>query len=152
MPALTVADVMRQVPATISPTATLRDVVREMKEKKTNGLIVTDEDGRVVGILSSWDVIQVIVPDYLEEDRHLAAFESGDTFAARILELADSPVESFMTAPVRTVTPSDTLMEAATILSEAHIRQLPVIDDKGILVGYLNRTDMKLAIAELLGV
>lgn len=152
MPLLKVADVMRDVPAVIAPENTLRDAVRIMKEEKTNGLIVVNAEQRVIGILSSWDVIQVIVPDYLEEDRHLAAFESGDTFAARITELADIAVSTFMTTPVQTVSPDDTLMQAATILSESHIRQLPVVQADGMLVGYLNRTDMKLKIAELLGV
>lgn len=152
MSVLSVSDVMRGVPAVITPEETLRDAVRIMKEKKTNGLIVLDGNRRVVGILSSWDVIQVIVPDYLEEDRHLAAFESGDTFAMRIAELADIPVSTFMTTPVQTVNPDDSLMQAATILSESHIRQLPVVQKDGELVGYLNRTDMKLKIAELLGV
>ena len=152
MVAQLVSDIMRKVPATLPSSASLKDAVRAMKETKANGIIVVEKDGKVSGILSSWDVIQVIVPDYLEEDRHLSAFESGDTFAARIIELANEPISSFMTKVVHTVHPEDSLMRAATILSESQIRQLPVVHSDGTLAGYLNRTDMKLAIADILGV
>lgn len=152
MPALRVSDIMREVPATIAPDASLRDAVRAMIEKKTNGLIVVQDDRSIAGIISSWDIIELIVPDYLEDDKHLAAFEAGDTFADRIKELAETKVEDFMTKEVRSVNPDDSVMQAATILSEAKIRQLPVVDSDGKLVAYLNRTDMKLAIAKVLGV
>lgn len=147
-----VGDIMRAVPTTIRPETTMREAVRIMVGEKANGLIVTDEQGKVVGILSSWDIIQFIVPDYLEDDKHLAAFEAESTFDNRIKQVAESPVSEFMTKEVRTVSPDDALMQAATVLSEFHIRQLPVVDSDEKLVGYLNRTDMKLAIARVLGI
>ena len=42
-------------------------------------------------------------------------------------------------------------MEAAALLSTFHIRQLPVVDNDGNLVGYINRTDIKLAVGRALG-
>ena len=97
-------------------------------------------------------MISRIVPDYLEEDQHLAAFEAGDLFAKRVHALAEESVASFMTTKVHTVKPDSTLMEAAAVLSEFRIRQLPVVGEDGILVGYLNRTDIKKAIGEVLGI
>lgn len=129
---------------------TVKQAVQTMLDKKTNGLVIVDKKEKVVGILSSWDIIAYLVPDYLEEDKHLAAFESGDVFAERINEVAEDPVSKFMSTVVRTIKPEHTLMEAATLLSEFHIRQLPVVDDEGRLVGYLNRTDIKKAIGDVL--
>lgn len=147
----TVANYMRQDVATLQATATLRDAVATMIQHNTNGLVVVDDDRRVTGILSSWDVIQHIVPNYLEEDKHLASFEAGDVFAQRIREVANDPITKFMTAKVKTVNQKDTLMEAAALLSEFRIRQLPVVDDDGRLVGYINRTDIKRAVGDVLG-
>lgn len=149
---MTVGEFMRAVPRTITAETTMKDAVRIMVEDKMNGVIIASPEGEVAGILSSWDVVQLIVPDYLEDDKHLAAFEAGATFERRIHQYADTPVADFMTKEVRTVTSDDSLMQAATILSEFRIRQLPVVDKEGKLVGYLNRTDMKLAIAKVLGV
>ena len=135
---------------TISKTATFKEAVSMMTEKMTNGVIVVDEFQKVAGILSSWDIIQYIVPDYLEEDKHLAAFESGDVFIRRIKDVANNPVTEFMTSKVHKIHSEQSLMTAATILSEFHIRQLPVVDHDDVLIGYLNRTDIKKAIAEIL--
>lgn len=146
-----VSDYMQTDVHTILANSSLKEAVKIMLNEHTNGLVVVDQERRVVGMLSSWDVIQYIVPDYLEEDKHLASFESGDVFAQRIEQLAEEPIENFMTKQVHATKQSHTLMEAATLLSEFKIRQLPVVDDEGKLVGYLNRTDMKKAIGQVLG-
>lgn len=146
-----VRDWMRTEVKTASPSTTISEMVTLMLEQKTNGIVIVDADQKVVGILSSWDIIQYIVPDYLEEDKHLASFESADTFALRIKQVADDPVSKCMTKEVKIIHPDDPLMEAITLLSEFHIRQLPVVDDSGTLVGYLNRTDIKRAVGNVYG-
>ncbi len=145
-----VKDYMRTPVKTVSPQTTLRVAVERMIQEKTNGLVVVDDQQKVVGILSSWDVIQYLVPDYLEEDKHLAPFESGALFAKRTLELQNDSIDKFMTTSVHSVKPTSSIMEAATTLSEYGIRQLPVVDEEGTVIGYLNRTDLKHVIGEIL--
>ena len=141
---------MRSPVVTLHPEANLEEAVNMMVEKKTNGVVVTDAEGHVAGILSGWDIIQHIVPDYLEEDKHLADFEAGIVFEKRVAQLANDPISKFMTHDVHTVQAQSSLMSAATVLSEFRIRQLPVVDENGMLVGYLNRTDIKKAIHDAL--
>ncbi|PIR75081.1 MAG: hypothetical protein COX82_00375 [Candidatus Magasanikbacteria bacterium CG_4_10_14_0_2_um_filter_41_10] len=57
-----------------------------------------------------------------------------------------------MTKDVQTIKQHGSLMKAVTMLSKFHIRQLPVVDDTGKLVGYLNRTDIKRAVGKVLGI
>lgn len=147
-----VGDHMRSPAIAIHPDATLREAIELMLKEKTNGIVVTDEDGTLRGILSSWDIIEHIVPDYLEEDMHLAPFEDGSTFVNRIRETANDPVNTIMTKEVHAVKASSTIMEATTTLSEHGIRQLPVVDDEQKVIGYLNRTDIKKLIGEVLGI
>ncbi|OGH66520.1 MAG: hypothetical protein A3B90_00760 [Candidatus Magasanikbacteria bacterium RIFCSPHIGHO2_02_FULL_41_13] len=137
---------------TLSPNTSLKEAVRMMIESKTNGAVVVGQNNKVVGILSSWDIIQYIVPEYLEQDMHLATFESGDIFAIRTLELQNDPISKFMSTSLHTCKADHSIMEAATLLSEFHIRQLPVVDDNEILVGYINRTDIKRAVGNVLGI
>jgi len=147
-----VSDYMQTKTVTLSPNSTLKEAVAVMIQAKTNGAVVVDENKKVVGILSSWDIIEYIVPNYLEEDRHLASFESADVFEQRVVELQNDPISKFISKEVHTSKADHSIMEAATLLSEFHIRQLPVVDDNGILVGYINRTDIKLAIGAILGI
>ena len=147
-----VSEYMKTEVVTVPKTAVMKEAIEIMITKKTNGLVVIDENNKVVGILSSWDIIQYVVPDYLEDDKHLASFEAGDLFGKRVTQLAEDSITKFMTSQVHSVHPDSSLMEAASTLSEFHIRQLPVIDNTGSLVGYLNRTDIKKAFAEVLGI
>lgn len=137
---------------TISKSATLREAVELMIREKTNGLVITNGNREVVGILSSWDIIKQVVPDYLEDEEHLASFEAESVFVKRTQEVADDPVERFMTKNVHKVKATDTLMEAAALLAEHGIRQLPVVDENEKLVGYINRTDIKRAVGDVLGI
>ena len=152
MDIFTVAQFMRSSSPIIHPDQTFKDAVVVMLEHKTNGLVVVDELKKVVGIISSWDLIQYIVPDYLEQDMHLAAFEAGATLEERVHSLANVTIKNVMTKEVCVIKKEATLMEAAALLSQYRIRQLPVVDDAGILCGYLNRTDIKFAIAKILGI
>lgn|SRR3989338_10692692 len=147
-----VSDYMQTKTLTLSPNTSLKEAVRMMIESKTNGAVVVGQNNKVVGILSSWDIIQYIVPEYLEQDMHLATFESGDIFAIRTLELQNDPISKFMSTSLHTCKADHSIMEAATLLSEFHIRQLPVVDDNEILVGYINRTDIKRAVGNVLGI
>ena len=143
---------MQNVVTTVDVNATFREALQKMVDGRTNGLVVVDGENYVKGILSSMDLIQYLVPDYLEEDKHLAAFEAAEEFSNRIEEIADEPITKFMTDKVHTIKANRTLMEAATMLSEFAIRQIPVVDDDDKLVGYINRTDVKKAIARVLGI
>jgi len=145
-----VADFMRETVVKVPITATLREALIVMIRERTNGVVVVDAQGKVGGILSSWDFIQHIVPDYLEEDKHLASFEAGETFIELARQIAGDPITKFMTKQVHTIMPEQSIMQAAALLSTFHIRQLPVVDKEGKLVGYLNRTDVKLAMGKAL--
>ena len=132
--------------------ATMQEAVQQMIRCKRNGLIIINDEKKVVGILSIWDIIEHIVPDYLEEDKHLASFEAADVFGQRIKETANDPIASFMTTKVHTVQADDSLMQVATMLSEFRLRQLPIVDNDGVLVGSISRTDVKIAIGRVLGI
>lgn len=147
-----VSEYMQRNVVTAPKTATFKDAVEILIKNHTNGAVVVDESNRVAGIISSSDLIQYIVPDYLEEDKHLASFEASDVFAKRIEKVANDSVTKFMTAPVHTIKPHHALIEASTLLSEFHIRQLPVVDETNMLIGYINRTDIKKAIGRALGI
>ncbi|PIZ95687.1 MAG: hypothetical protein COX80_03835 [Candidatus Magasanikbacteria bacterium CG_4_10_14_0_2_um_filter_33_14] len=143
---------MQNVVTSVNINATFSEALQKMVDGRTNGLVVVDDENYVKGILSSIDLISYLVPDYLEEDKHLAAFEVAEEFTTRIKEIENEPITKFMTKDVHTIKEDRTLMEAATILSEFKIRQIPVVNEEEKLVGYINRTDIKKAIAHVLGI
>ena len=52
-------------------------------------------------------------------------------------------VKDWMTANVITVTPDTTLPDAHQLMKQHNIRRLPVLDDKGRLVGVITRGDVR---------
>jgi CBS domain-containing protein len=148
----TIDGYMKTKVTTVNQGATFKDALEIMAKNKRNGLVVLDDNNKVVGMLSSLGLIRHVVPDYLEEDKHLAAFESEDIFEKRTKEVKNDPIESFMNKHFFTVRTHHSLMEAATLMSEHNIRHLPVVDENSKLVGYITRTDIKKAMADILNI
>ena len=143
----TVFDSMQKQVVTIAETATFKEAVKKMIYAKTNGLVVTNEREEIKGILSSWDLIK-----HLVDDKYATVVESDENLERRINAIADDPIMKFVTTRVVTVNQNDPLLKAARLLAEFNIRQLPVVDDDQKLVGYINRTDLKKAVGEILGI
>ena len=98
---------------TISPQATVYDAVRVMAEKSIGALIVTNEAQQVVGILSERDYTRKIV---------LMERTSKETI-----------VEEIMTATVLTVSTTSTVEYCLTLMTDKHLRHLPVVENEKLL-------------------
>ena len=98
---------------TISPQATVYDAVRVMAEKSIGALIVTNEAQQVVGILSERDYTRKIV---------LMERTSKET-----------TVEEIMTATVLTVSTTSTVEHCLTLMTDKHLRHLPVVENEKLL-------------------
>jgi CBS domain-containing protein len=107
--------------ATVSPEATLDDVVRGLSEHGVGALVVTDADGAVAGMISERDIVRVLASE-----------------GAGALE---RPVADVMVRPVTTCRPTTTATELETTMTEGRMRHLPVVDD-GRLVGIVSIGDV----------
>lgn len=145
-----VKDYMRSDVIDIKENATIKEAISLMINKKTNALVVTDAERHVTGIITSWGIIEAVVPDYLEQDKKLASFESGHMFEKRVKDMSEQLVKDVMSTEVHVIKPEDSLMNTTTQISQFHIRQLPVVNDDRVLVGYINHTDIKRAMGDVL--
>lgn len=131
---------------TISPDKNLSDAVAQMVEKKTNSLIVVDAENKPVGIISSYSLIQTVVPEYLKEDPLYSQFGAEGTFDKYVVENKEKKVEEIMTRNFHALSVEDAMIEAASFSTEGVIRILPVVDAEGKLVGAITRTCIKNAL------
>ncbi|HHY54853.1 MAG TPA: IMP dehydrogenase [Chloroflexi bacterium] len=104
-------------PITLPPDATLRDAEQLMAKYKISGVPITDDAGRLVGILTNRDV----------------RFATDDTRPIRDYMVT----EHLITAPLGT-----TLAEAQEILHRYRIEKLPLVDDGGHLRGLITYKDI----------
>lgn len=113
--------VKRPGSVTISADASVYDALVLMAEHDIGAVVVIDGASRVVGVLSERDYARKIIL----HDKHSR----------------DVPVSEIMTRRVVYVTPSDSLEHCMTLVTERHIRHLPVIDGSA-LVGVLSIGDL----------
>lgn len=105
---------------TITPDATVRELVALLAEHNVGALVVSDDGERVTGIVSERDVV-----------RRLHADDA----------VLDAPVSQIMTAEVRTCAAEDGLTDLMQTMTEHRIRHVPVVAD-GKLTGIISIGDV----------
>ena len=105
---------------TIGPDARVLDSLRLMAEKNIGALLVVEND-KLAGIVSERDYARKVI---------LHGKSSHDT-----------PVREIMTARVVCVQPENTVEECMALMTDKHIRHLPVIENER-LVGILSIGDL----------
>ena len=106
--------------ASLPSTATMKDAVALLAERRIGAVPVVDR-GVVAGIFSERDVT------------HFLASEGAAAL--------DRPLSEVMTSPVQTVTASDAVIAALSLMTRRRIRHLPVVED-GRLVGFVSIGDL----------
>ena len=105
---------------TISPDATVFEAISLMADKGIGAVVVTHEQ-QVVGILSERDYMRKVM--LMERSSKLTT------------------VKEIMTAKVLTVTTSVTVEECLDLMTDRHLRHLPVVEE-GILIGFISIGDL----------
>ena len=128
---ITVAEILRAKPNaavfSVGPDTSVLDAVNVLAEKGIGALVVLDK-GKLVGIVSERDFARKF------ELLHNSSL--------------DTPISQIMTANVITVGPRDTSQECMQLMTDRHLRHLPVVAE-GELIGLLSIGDLvKHTIAE----
>jgi CBS domain-containing protein len=105
---------------TISPDATVRELIARLTEHNIGAAVVSADGSTVAGIVSERDVV-----------RHLDGNDS----------VLSSTVAEIMTAEVSTCGPADSLDVVRSTMTEGRFRHLPVVDD-GRLIGVVSIGDI----------
>ncbi|MBC7092404.1 CBS domain-containing protein [Candidatus Bipolaricaulota bacterium] len=117
-------------------------VIYLMDQSGLTSLPVVDEEGRVVGIVSERDLIRAALPGYLDMLQSASFLPSVNQLARRLGEIAHEPIAKFMTREVVTVRPDDGDFHIADIMIRKGLKQIPVVDADGHLVGVVRRIDL----------
>jgi CBS domain-containing protein len=105
---------------TISPQATVFEAI-QLLERKNIGALPVVEGGKLLGIFSERDYARKV------------ALEGKNSH--------DTKVRDILTANVATITPHETIEDAMRIMTDKHIRHLPVMEGD-CMVGFISIGDM----------
>lgn len=134
------ADVMSHPVVTVREDDTLERAARIMLERNVGSVLVVDEDGRLVGILTQSDFTGA--PGGAFRAPRLLGETLPEEGAERIYEEArDKKVRELMSKVVSTVGEDEPLTHVIRRMVELDLRHMPVVRD-GIPVGIVTRRDL----------
>jgi CBS domain-containing protein len=118
---LKVEDIM-SVPPVIAPEdATVSDIARLMYENRIGSVLIVDNQGKLIGIVTERDITHACAMGILGKETKAFAI------------MTENPI---------TASPQMSVEEAFKKMKEANIRHLPVVDENGKPVGALSLRDV----------
>jgi len=105
-------------PVTLPPDAPVREALAVMERYHISGVPITENGGRLVGILTNRDL--------------------------RFVEDTEQPVSALMTSHNLVTAPTGTTLDQASAILHRHkVEKLPVVDDRGYLTGLITVKDIQ---------
>lgn len=151
-----VIDIMEPLKYWLTPEMTLDEAVSVMQKAKrghglsVNGIVVLDGYQKLVGIVSTTDIIRAILPPgmYLDDGPDGLSWEGLKK--DRQEKARKIHVSEIMAEDVRVIKTGESIMRCADKMLEEQMRRLPVIALDGRVVGVVYLRDVYNRVTELL--
>src|SRR5215475_7772574 len=141
------SDVMTRNVISVPPEATIDDAVELMLERGISGLLVVDQAGTLVGIVTEGDLLR---RDELGTGRRrswwLRLIASPGRQAADFTRTHGRKVADVMTHDIVSVDAKAPLEEIVALMEEHRIKRVPVLDGDHV-VGVVSRADLLRALS-----
>jgi len=127
-----VADSMQTEVRAVTSDTPVSEVVVSLADAQVTGLPVVDARNRVIGVVSSTDLINAQAEARSAEERQIL--------------LEQTPVRDIMTPKPLMIEATAEVKEAARHMLYAEVRRL-FVEENGVLVGVISQTDIVRAVA-----
>ncbi len=118
-------DIMTANPKYVTPQSNLVDAARVMKEENVGIVPVVEEGSRkLVGLVTDRDIAIRVVAE---------GRDSNNTSVANI-----------MSTDIKACRPEDSVDEVMNLMGKEQVRRVPIVDDRGSLVGIIAQADIVL--------
>jgi len=147
-------DVMTPIEEYLSPEMPICKAVIRMRNVKRQhglsikGMLVKNEQGAVVGMVSIKDIMRAVIPSYLSPDLSIFSWENMlEQMTGRV---KDKVVGDIMVKDVVTIDSDVPLMVCTDLMIKKGLQRLPVIDADNEVVGMVYIRDVYDIIADFL--
>lgn len=145
---ITVQNFMVKEVFSVTPETPLVDASKMMIERGINGLPVADNSGRLVGIVTEYDLLSkgsmIHIPTFMKLLKDLDLYRKDKVLISDELKgILTLKVADVMNPEPITLTPETPLEQAIQVFSEHHrVNPIPIIDAHKKLIGVLSRFDI----------
>jgi CBS domain-containing protein len=138
-------DIMTKELITVSPDTEILQATKLLLENRINGIPVTDETGKLLGILCQSDLIaqqkKLPIPSFFTFLDGLITLTSMKQIEKQVQKIAAITVAQAMTPNPVTVQPETDIEKVAALMVDKNFHTIPVVD-KGELVGIVGKEDI----------
>ncbi len=147
---LTARDVMQSHVITVSPESPLLDVQRLFVEEEINGAPVVDDAGRLLGVVSTRDLLRATADEhdtaasetrYFRDELEFSGPDWGSVLEDFQDRLAERSVSEVMTSGSVAVSPSARIAEIAALMRRERVHRV-LVAENGLLVGIISSFDL----------
>jgi len=132
-----VKDVMTTDVVSVPESAEYKDIVSVVRELRVSAFPVLDAAGHLVGVVSEADLLLKEAGQEALGGSLISSGRRGEQAKAAGVTAAE-----LMTTPAVTIGPEDSVVDAARLMHDRHVKRLPVVDQAGRLVGIVSRVDL----------
>ena len=118
----TLAELNPKVPISVGRRSSLARTVRQMNQHNIGCMLVTDEENRLVGIFTEWDVLNRV--------------------AGLVEDMTQATIADYMTADPVTLKADLPIAQALNLMSIHGFRHVPLVDESGQPAGIISFRDV----------
>ncbi|MDN5293414.1 MAG: acetoin utilization protein AcuB [Eubacteriales bacterium] len=131
-----VRNLMSQPVTTVSENTTVGEALEILRQKNIRRLPVVNKDGQLVGLATEWDLIKIFPV------KKTSPFETN--------LISRTPIKNVMTPNPITISPDETIENAAVVMQYNKVGCLPVVENDRV-IGMITLTDILTAFIDALG-
>lgn len=146
-----IRDIVKEA-VTVHELTPFREAVSIMMKKHTNTILVTDDNGELIGEVSVTDLLDAVIPTDMSGDDVMELLASDTGFMEAVINASDKPVEEFMTVDFTPVTLNDSFTTVAANAIGFGRARIPVIDKDNRPIGLISRQGLKSILAKTLNI
>jgi CBS domain-containing protein len=137
-----VREIMTKDLTSVEKDIPVRELIFVLDNAEMPNVPVVDEDNRLIGFISEKDLIRAALPGYFEMLHSASFIPDMNQLARKLEQIADEPIEKYMNKNAISVTEQDDDLRAADLIIRKGVKNLPVVDDAGRLIGRVRRIDL----------
>ncbi len=146
-----VRELMTTTVIAFKPSDKIHQVAKTLRLNRISGAPVIDDQRKVIGVISEADIMKLTATVPFPDIDPLNPFPVFSLTAYRkavekipdeIETLFEGSVKDVMTKDPVTISPDDSILDAARLMHKGDFNRIPVVDDERKLVGLIARADI----------